>query len=190
MKLIIGLGNPGEKYEKNRHNTGWRAVEFLAGEAGWNREEKFKALTNVVKLAGQKVVLTKPETFMNNSGQAAAKLKNFYKIKNQDILIIYDDIDLLLGTARLRLQGSSGGHHGLDSVLKSLKSEAIARLKIGIAEGRSGKQKIPSEQYVLKNFSKKGEEVLGKVLCLLPDVAAGWVKGDIKDLTSKVDRIV
>lgn len=186
MKLIIGLGNPGEQYASTRHNAGWRAVKFLAGEAGWRREEKFKALAAVGKIAGQKVILAKPETFMNNSGLAAAKLKNFYKIKNQDILVIYDDIDLPLGTTRLRLDGSAGGHQGLDSVLRTLGSKEIARLKIGIAEGRPGKQKIPSEDYVLKNFSKKGEEILQKVLQLLPEIVEKWVKREIMDTTINV----
>ncbi len=186
MKLIIGLGNPGEQYGKTRHNTGWRALNFLAGKTDWQGQNKFKALVATAKIAGTKVILAKPETFMNNSGLAASQLKNFYKIKKEDILIIYDDLDLPLGTLRLRAGGSAGGHQGLASVLGGLTSESVARLKIGVAEGRPGIQKIPSEEYVLKNFSRKGEKTLAKVLRQVPEIVERWLKGKIIDTTFNI----
>lgn len=178
MKLIIGLGNPGEQYEKTRHNTGFRAVDVLAAHDGWKLSEKFSAEIAETKINNAKVLLAKPQTFMNNSGQAAAKLVRFYKIKKEDVLIIHDDIDLVVGTLRLRPHGSSGGHQGMQSVLSSLESETIARLKIGIAEKRGGKQKVSSESYVLAHPSKAAEATIKKSLALAPEVVERWIGGE------------
>ncbi|MBI1961404.1 MAG: aminoacyl-tRNA hydrolase [Parcubacteria group bacterium] len=177
MKLIIGLGNPGEKYEKTRHNTGFHAVDVLAGKNNWKASGKLNAEIAEIKIGKAKILLAKPQTFMNNSGQAAAKLARFYKIKKEDILVIYDDIDLVAGVLRLRPEGSSGGHQGMQSVLSSLKTDSIARLKIGIAEKSGGKQKISSENYVLKPPSKTAEAAIKKSLTLMPEVVEQWIAG-------------
>ena len=178
MKLIIGLGNPGKQYERTRHNTGFHAVDVLAGKSDWKISDKFSAETAEVKIGKTKVLLAKPHAFMNNSGQAAAKLVRFYKIKKEDILVIYDDIDLIVGTLRLRPEGSSGGHQGMQSVLQSLKSEKVARLKIGIAEKFGGKQKISSENYVLKPPSIAADAAIKKTLKLVPEIVEQWIGGE------------
>ncbi len=177
MKLIIGLGNPGKQYEKTRHNSGFMAVDVLAGKTNWKAADKFQAEIRETKIEKHKVILAKPQTFMNNSGIAAAKLARFYKIKKEDILVIYDDIDLIVGTLRLRPEGSAGGHQGMQSVLQALKTEKIARLKIGIAEKSGGKQKVSSEDYVLKPPSKRAAETIKKSLALVPGIVEQWIGG-------------
>ncbi|OJI07635.1 aminoacyl-tRNA hydrolase [bacterium CG10_46_32] len=177
MKLIIGLGNPGKQYEHTRHNTGFHAVDIVAGKNKWKLVDKFSTEMCETKIGKSKVLLAKPQTFMNNSGLAASKLARFYKIKKEDILIIYDDIDLIVGTLRLRPEGSSGGHQGMTSILQSLKSEKIARLKIGIAEKQGGKQRVSSEAYVLKPPSKAGAEAIKKSLALVTAITEQWIDG-------------
>jgi len=177
MKLIIGLGNPGDQYEKTRHNTGFHAVDILAGNDTWKMAGAFSAETIEMQIGKTKTLLAKPQTFMNNSGQVAAKLARFHKIKKEDVLIIYDDIDLIAGTLRLRPEGSSGGHQGMASILKSLKTEKISRLKIGIAEKLGGKQKIASEDYVLKPPSKSADAAIKKSLALVPKLVELWISG-------------
>ena len=184
MKLIIGLGNPGEQYKNQRHNTGFRALDELADKKSFKQNDKFNALISDSKIGKSKVILAKPLTFMNNSGDAVGKIARFYKIKKQDILIIFDDIDLMIGTLRLRQEGSSGGHRGIESVIATLKTEKIARLKIGIAEKKAGKQRVSSEDYILKPASKDAEKILKKSLKQVPDIVEEWLVGETKTTIS------
>ena len=177
MKLIIGLGNPGKEHEKERHNTGFLAVNALANKNTFKQEDKFNAEITDTKLGKTKALLAKPQTFMNKSGQAVGKIARYYKIKKQDILVIYDDLDLPVGTIRLRPDGSSGGHRGMDSILHALRTDKIARLKIGIAEKKAGKQRVSSEDYILKPPSKDAEKILKKTLKQIPDVVDEWLSG-------------
>lgn len=177
MKLIIGLGNPGEQYEKTRHNIGFVAVEVLSKKGEWKEKSKLNSLICETKIGSSKIILAKPQTFMNNSGGAVCKIAKFYKIKNQDILIACDDVDLMAGTIRLRDEGSDGGHKGLGSVLQSLKTKKIARLKIGVAEKKTGKQNIPSEKYILERPSEKAEKILKQSLKKIPEIVEFWIKG-------------
>ncbi len=185
MKLIIGLGNPGKKYEKTRHNSGFRAVDNLGLGLEWKNSKKLNSLVAETKINQTKIILAKPQTFMNSSGNAAGKLANFYKIKSKDILIIYDDIDLMVGTIRLRSQGSSGGHKGLESALKSLKTEKIARIKIGVAENKAGKQAIPSEEYILKRPCAKAEKILMRSMEKMREIVSLWISGE-KNKTASI----
>lgn len=175
MKLIIGLGNPGEEYKTTRHNTGFRAVDALVDKNNWKQDDKFNAEIADAKIGKAKVILAKPQTFMNKSGEAVGKIARYYKIKKDDILIIYDDIDLLTGTLRLRPSGSSGGHQGMQSVLGALKTEDVARLKIGIAEKKTGKQRVSSEDYILKPASKEGEKIIKKSLKKISEIIEQWL---------------
>ncbi len=179
MKLIIGLGNPGEQYEKTRHNTGFRAVDSLVDKKDWKENDKFNSLVADIKIGKSKAIFAKPQTFMNKSGEAVGKIARYYKIKKEDILVIFDDIDLLAGTIRLRPSGSTG-HQGMASVLKTLKTENLARLKIGIAEKKAGKQRVPSEDYILKPASKSGETTIKKSLKKVPEIVEVWIKGTEK----------
>ena len=166
MKLIIGLGNFEAKYNFTRHNVGFIAVDLFAvlNNQTFKQEKKFKAMVSKFKLNEEDVVLAKPLTYMNLSGEAVIALMNFYKLKPEDLLIIYDDISLDLGRVRFRDSGSDGGHNGIKSIISHIKSRDFPRLKIGIGPQPG----IPSEAFVLQNFSQdeliKLKEVLKKPL--------------------------
>ncbi len=192
MKLIVGLGNPGEKYQKTRHNIGFMVVEqFLknfevVGKTSWTFEEKFKS--DIVQLTWQKkklhgeekVVLVKPKTYMNNSGMAVVLLVSYYKIPSDDIWIMHDELDLPLGSMKIRFGGSSAGQNGVDSIMKAIGTEKFWRFRMGIGVSHShtaiGKHMIDkAEDYVLGTFAgnqkskasklvKRGAEALEKAL--------------------------
>ncbi|MGE5042166.1 MAG: aminoacyl-tRNA hydrolase [Candidatus Levyibacteriota bacterium] len=145
MKLIVGLGNPGEKYENTRHNVGFIALDTILKKytklkkTEWSEEKKFKSLTAEVEIEGEKIVLLKPTTFMNNSGEAIQLYSSYFKIKPEDICIVHDDLDLPLGKIRIRFGGASGGHNGVESILERLGTDKFLRIRLGIGHpGRTG----------------------------------------------------
>lgn len=164
MKLIVGLGNPGEKYLFTRHNLGFMAVDFFveANLGSFKNESKFKSMVARFSVGTDDVLVIKPQTFMNLSGEALIAVMNFYKIKREDLLVIYDDISLDLGAFRFRASGSDGGHNGIKSIIKVLGSKDFDRLKIGIGP----QPNIPSENYVLQNFKKEELEIIKERLKL------------------------
>jgi peptidyl-tRNA hydrolase, PTH1 family len=147
MKLIIGLGNPGSQYEKTRHNVGFHVVDSLASVYTLRWERHGRAIIAQGLIGHEKVVLVKPITFMNNSGEAIIELIRWYKIEATDIVVIYDDLDLPVGQVRLRAQGSSGGHNGINSMISHLHTNQFARLRVGI--GRPANHRIDTVNYVL-----------------------------------------
>ena len=152
MYLVVGLGNPGKEYEGTRHNIGFEAIDYLSDK--YNIElnrEKFKGVFGEGFIQGKKVILLKPTTYMNLSGEAVRAVMDYYKIAIEDILIVYDDLSLELGRIRFRANGSDGGHNGIKSVIQHLGTKDVARLKIGIGP----QPNIPSEVFVLQNFSKE-----------------------------------
>ncbi len=152
MKLIAGLGNPGDKYKFTRHNAGFMALDYLKYQWGFNFkfESKFNAEIAKINHNGESLIMLKPFTFMNLSGQSLIAVMNFYKITREDILVIYDDIAMPVGKMRFRAKGSDGGHNGIKSIIKVLGGDnTFDRLKIGIGP----QPPIPSEVYVLQNFS-------------------------------------
>jgi PTH1 family peptidyl-tRNA hydrolase len=169
MRLIVGLGNPGFKYEKTRHNVGFDFLNYLALElAGeqveWKKSEKFQAEICELSFSGEKLLLAKPLTFMNLSGRAVLALKNFYKLSNSQILVVFDDIDLPLGKIRHKKSGSAGTHNGMKSIISAI-SDDFARLKIGV-ENRSEAQKkvITLSDYVLSKFLDNEWQVILELL--------------------------
>ncbi len=139
MKIIVGLGNPGEKYKDTRHNVGFMVVDKLAHELGgidirWEQQRKHKS--SVAKTG--EVLLVKPETFMNASGIAVRSLSTLYKVKAEDVWVIHDDLDLPLGKIRIRFGGASAGHHGVDSIIRELGSDQFVRVRLGIGREKSG----------------------------------------------------
>lgn len=164
MKLIVGLGNIGEKYCFTRHNIGFMLVDKIALDNGLQFKEVPKLKSYMTKFVkdGEEYMLIKPTTYMNLSGEAISLVMNYYKIQKEDILIIYDDLSLELGIIRFRASGSDGGHNGIKSVIQHLGSKDFARLKIGIGP----QPPIPSEKFVLQNFDKDDllhlKEVLSK----------------------------
>ncbi len=174
MKLIVGLGNPGEKYEKTRHNLGFMVIdkflkEFLrGGENHWEKKTKFKSEIAEIEWQRQKplnnslsekIILAKPLTFMNLSGHAISSISSYYKIKTTDIWIIHDDIDLNLGALKIRIGGASAGHKGVESIIKSLKTDRFWRFRLGVGhplnKEKNRKSKLMLvDQYVLKDFGR------------------------------------
>ncbi|HPI67436.1 MAG TPA: aminoacyl-tRNA hydrolase [bacterium] len=154
MFLIIGLGNPGKKYEKNRHNSGFMAVDFvLDKKTKWIENKKLKSLIKEMEINEQKVVLVKPQTFMNNSGVAVLALTKKYKIKPENIIMVYDELDLPFGTIRVKLGGSAAGHNGIKSIIEKLGTDKFWRIRIGISNEK--REVVPADKFVLANFSKE-----------------------------------
>ncbi len=153
MKIVVGLGNPGDKYALTRHNIGFIFVDLLREELGFDEfksKSKLKSLVSEENINGEKIVLAKPDTFMNLSGEALVALKNFYKVENDDLLVVYDDYDLSTGEVRYRDKGSSGTHNGMRSCVELLGSEDFPRLRIGI---NAGLPVTDLSSYVLGRFS-------------------------------------
>ena len=184
MKLIIGLGNPGDRYQYTRHNFGFVAIDYFQKEnnfSAWENAEKFNAEVSRGEINGlpsseyfgearQKIILAKPQTFMNLSGQAVRALTDFYKIPAADILVIHDDIDLPLGVLRLAQNSGSAGHKGVESIIKNLGTQNFARLRLGIKSPETKsfwglfKKSLPAEKFVLQNFSAEEKPVVGETV--------------------------
>ena len=162
MKLIVGLGNIGEKYVFTRHNVGFMLADSIAVNAGLNFREnsRLKCFMTNLRNGYEDFLIIKPTTFMNLSGEAVRAVMDYYKIPVEDILVVYDDLSLELGKIRFRANGSDGGHNGIKSVIQHVGTKDVARLKIGIGPQPS----IPSEVFVLQNFSKEELETLKTTL--------------------------
>jgi PTH1 family peptidyl-tRNA hydrolase len=169
--LIVGLGNPGAEYSKTRHNAGFLLVEKLAAKwkCDWANEKKFRSRLAKAERNGKKIFLCEPQTFMNLSGEAVGAVRDFYQLPLAQVIVVMDDADLPLGTIRLRANGSSGGHHGLESIEQHVASRDFARLKIGIGRKDSLRE---ITGHVLGRFDSAENALLEKVL----DRAAGQVE--------------
>lgn len=151
--LIVGLGNPGKKYELTRHNAGFLFADLLADKNGVKIDKiQFKAVTASIDLEGHKCLLMKPQTFMNNSGEAVREAASFYKIPPERIIIVFDDISLPCGKMRIRRKGSDGGHNGMKSIIYQMNSDAMPRIKLGI--GQKPHPDYELADWVLSSFKK------------------------------------
>ena len=140
MKLIVGLGNPGMRYARTRHNAGFDAVDRFAARQGWSWDtRRARSLLASGTVDAEKIVLVKPQTYMNDSGQAVGELVRFYKLDPADLLVICDDLDLPLGRVRVRPSGSAGGQHGLESIIQHLGTNKFPRIKIGVGRPSNGR---------------------------------------------------
>ena len=162
--LIVGLGNPGKEYDRTRHNVGFRAVDILADSLGTKVNRlKFRALVSpIVKCGSSKVILMKPQTYMNNSGEAVKLCGAFYKLPPERIIVLADDISLAVGRIRVRADGSAGGHNGLKSIIALLDSQSFPRVKIGV--GAKPHPDYDLADWVLSNFSSAEEKDLKSAL--------------------------
>jgi len=166
MKLIIGLGNPGKKYEKTRHNLGFLAIDQLAEKIkinDWKIKMQFNANIAEENFNNEKIILAKPQTFMNNSGMAIKSITDYYKISAENILIIHDDIDLKLGEIKIQKNRSSAGHNGVQSIIDYLKTKDFIRIRLGI-KPIDQETIIDIEKFVLQKFSKKEESIVQKII--------------------------
>ena len=187
--LIVGLGNPGGKYARTRHNAGFMLVEKLAerGRVRWGDEKKFHARLAKVQQGERRLIFCEPQTYMNLSGEAVGALAEFYRIPTTNILVAVDDADLPFGDIRLRKSGSSGGHHGLESIEQHLGTRDFARLRIGIGR-RDGGREITD--YVLGQFSPSENELLEKILERGANQIECWLSEGIVKAMSKFNGAV
>jgi len=189
MKIIVGLGNPGLKYEFTRHNTGFRIVDHLAREI----ETEFKKVKSYYSLISRgiindhKVILVKPQTFMNLSGRAVSKVVSYYKISFRDLLIVYDDLNLDLGQLRIRKEGSAGGHKGMESIMQYLHSEEIPRLRVGIGNS-STNFNFDCVSYVLSNFNHDEEGKIKDTIKLSTEAIKTVIEDSFEKAMRKYNR--
>ena len=183
MKLVVGLGNIGSKYTFTRHNVGFMLVDSIAlnNNLTFRENSRLKCFIANYRTASEDYLLIKPTTFMNLSGEAVRAVMDYYKIPIEDVLIIYDDLSLELGKIRFRANGSDGGHNGIKSVIKHLGSKDVARLKIGIGP----QPNLPSEVFVLQNFSKDELDVLKTILSKSKDGIDCYFKEGIATTQNK-----
>ena len=185
MKLIVGLGNPGKEYAKTRHNSGFMAMDKLADRCGVSlTTSKWNALIAQTVISGEQVLLMKPLTYMNLSGQAVAQAVHFYHIEPEDILVIHDDMDLTTGSVRIRGKGSSGGQKGMKSIQQALGTNDIARIRIGVGHSRHGDHEIVPD-WVLSPIPKAQQELFETALTSAADAAYSWVSGSIDDVMNR-----
>ncbi len=182
--IIVGLGNPGDKYKDTRHNAGFIAIDYIAEKCGVKIDRaKFHALVGECRIGSERVLLVKPETYMNNSGVAVAEAASFYKIPPERVLVLHDEISFDAGIFRIRRKGSAGGHNGLKSIIASLGSEDFPRIKIGVG-------KKPNPEYDLADWvlGKMSVTERGQITNKLEDIRLATeiiVGGDIETAMSK-----
>lgn len=178
MKLIIGLGNPGSRYAGSRHNLGFMVIDSLASRWGISvNSKKHASLLGQGTFAGKKVMLVKPQTYMNKSGEAVLEIVNYYHDKIDDLIVIHDDLDLNFGRIRFRTGGGTGGHKGLNSITTLLNSPDYSRLKIGIGHPPSP---IPVEAFVLSEFLPQEKKILPDIIKTCLDGLECWCQEGIE----------
>lgn len=186
VRIIVGLGNPGARYAATRHNVGYQVVDRLAAAHGLSfSQRRFKALLAIGEVLGQRVVLAKPETYMNASGEAVGPLVRWYRCALEDLLIIYDDLDLPLGRLRLRAGGSAGGHRGVESIIAALGASAFPRLRLGI--GRPPAAMDPAA-YVLLPFDPDEQPVVADMLERAQAAVECWLREGLAAAMNRYNR--
>lgn len=174
MKLIVGLGNPGTLYARTRHNVGFRVIDRLGDQWGVSvNRRKWDALIGEGRIRGEKVVLLKPQTYMNRSGMAVRPVVDYFQLDVDDLVVVYDDLDLPPGQIRLRLKGSAGGHNGMKSVIQHLGTEQFKRVRIGI--GRPEPPQAVTD-YVLEPFTRDEEKIVDEALDRAVDAIRCWTE--------------
>jgi PTH1 family peptidyl-tRNA hydrolase len=181
MYLVVGLGNPGQEYVNTRHNIGFDAINYIANK--YNIEinrEKFKGVYGEGFINNNKVILLKPTTYMNLSGESIRELVNFYKLNNDEVIVIYDDISLEVGKLRIRAKGSAGGHNGIKSIISNLATDEFPRIKVGV-----GQPKHDLVSHVLGKFSSEENKVLEKTLPAVVQAVEVMIKDSINEAMNK-----
>jgi len=189
LKIVVGLGNPGSKYEFTRHNIGFRIVDSLARdiEIEFKRVKSYYSLISRGMINNHKVILVKPQTFMNLSGRAVSKVVSYYKIPLRDLLIVYDDLNLELGQVRIRKKGSAGGHNGIESIMQYLNSEDVPRLRIGIGNPLANFN-FDCVSYVLSNFNDDEKDKIKEVIQLSTEAVKTIIEDGFEKAMRKYNR--
>ena len=188
IKLIVGLGNPGRQYQKTRHNAGFLFLDALAQELGcaWFNESRFQGLFAEGSVANSKIMLLKPDTFMNRSGQSVGKIARYYKLLPEEILVVHDELDFNPGTVRLKKDGGHAGHNGLRDIIAHLGAKEFYRLRIGIGRPTAGKVVA---DFVLSSPSKQEWELLVSAFDLSRSFIDQMVAGDMAAVMSKLNYL-
>lgn len=185
MKLIVGLGNPGREYENTRHNIGFMTIDEYANRIGVSiTKDKFNGLYADTNINGEKVILLKPQAYINLSGEVIRKYIDFFKINIEDILIIHDDLDLAVGTYKIKPKGSSGGHNGLKNIELHLGTQEYKRIKIGISNNKL----IDTKDYVLGKLSKEESKILSNIRKEVMNILDDYFKMDFDCLMNKYNH--
>ncbi|MBC2178410.1 aminoacyl-tRNA hydrolase [Listeria booriae] len=179
MKMIVGLGNPGKKYERTRHNVGFMVVDELSfrHQTPW-KKSKFNGMISNIVVNGEKVLLVKPLTFMNLSGECVRPLMDYYDIPVEDVLIVYDDLDLPTGKIRLRQKGGAGGHNGMKSLIQHLKTQEFNRIRVGVDRPANG----DVINYVLGDFPKAEQPDIIAAIKQSADAIEAWPGKSFQDV--------
>lgn len=182
MYIIVGLGNPGKKYENTRHNIGFIALDYLAQKHDISITRiKHKALVGEGRIAGQKVLLVKPQTYMNLSGNCVREVLEYYKEDTEKLLVIYDDIDIPAGSVRIRKKGSAGTHNGMRSIIYDIQTDQFPRIRIGM--GKS--DKIPLADFVTGSFSKDEKDIFEKAVMHASEAVESFIENGIEKTVSE-----
>lgn len=182
--IIAGLGNPGKEYEYSRHNAGFLCIDMLCNEYSFSVDRlKYRALTGSVNIEGHSCLVMKPQTYMNNSGEAIKAAADFYKIPPEKVIVIFDDISLPTGVLRIRNKGSAGGHNGIKSIIWQLNSDNFPRLKIGVGDRKDPASDL--KDYVLGKFSKEDIETIKETMKRAVKAVALMVQGDCAGAMNK-----
>lgn len=191
MFIVIGLGNPGEKYGKTRHNTGFIIVDFLAKVSGFpefKKSKKVSAETSEGKIEAKRVLFAKPQTFMNNSGKSISELLGYQKNGDKELIVIHDDIDLSLGKIRIVKNRGAAGHKGIESIIKSLGGKDFIRIRIGISKEHQDLKHRKAEEFVLKSFTKKEERILKEVAEKVKESIKLIIEGELEKAMTIYNR--
>ena len=174
MKLIAGLGNPGIKYDRTKHNTGFMAIDHYLNKNNLDlNKDKFEGHWTKEKINGEDVIILEPQTFMNESGRSIAQVANFFKIAPSDVLVIQDDMDMPIGKIRIRSNGKSGGHNGIKSIIRDLGTEKFNRLKIGIRHP----EKTSVVSWVLTPFNAEQQKLMGDAFETSTEIINDFIDG-------------
>ena len=183
MFLIVGLGNPGKEYDGTRHNIGFAAIDYIADKYNIELNRvKFKGVFGEGFIDNKKIILLKPTTYMNLSGESIREVINFYKISNEEIIVLYDDISLEVGRLRIREKGSHGGHNGIKSIIDNLGTDVFPRVKIGV-----GAPKGNLVSHVLGKFDNEEVEILKETIKASSEATSIIIKSDIKSAMNKLN---
>jgi PTH1 family peptidyl-tRNA hydrolase len=183
MKLIVGLGNPGRRYQYTRHNLGFMFVDEIARAFNlkFSKDRNLKSLITSFHLADERIIIIKPQTYMNLSGNAVRIVADYYRIDYEDIIVVYDDLDLPEGKIRIRKSGTSGGHKGMANIIEMLRTDSIKRIRIGIGN-HQGEETV---DYVLSEPTKEGKAQLLEVIKKAPEMLEFCLKNDFDDFMKK-----
>ena len=181
MKLVVGLGNPGREYDNTRHNIGFMMLDYIFGEDKFTLNKKMNAMEYITNINGEKVVIIKPVTYMNLSGDAVSKYVNFYKLINNDVIVIQDDLDMELGKFKLMSNRGDGGHNGIKDIILKLGGKDFLRVKIGIGKSSS----IDTKDYVLGKFNGENKNIINNTFLSLRDIISDYISMNRDSLLQK-----